>query len=341
MRRAAYAVMAVAIFVLGTSSSASAFEGGGRSPSEAPTIAVGQHYTGELNNHKDDSNYSGEYEVAFWRLPPVSTRDVVTVDWHSVPYTGHPGQYPLCMSLVQGIDDFSWGSRFDNFFECDSSGPVYDLSGSGTAHTQITIQESTTNTSYLEFFVGAYETDPNEYESFPYDFTVEPILHYLGLAMQPVEKIAANGVVQATATLANGQPAPDGLPFGLTVTWREGGVASYTGVSSGGVVSFQLNLPETAYGKSAHFVAFHPADGNYQEVVAPQQTIRIAKPPAPAPSACELAEGRALVLSRQYRRLRHNARRAHGYAKRRLSRRARQVKRRLRGARQEVATLCA
>jgi hypothetical protein len=340
MQRAVCAVMAVAIFMLGISSSAMAFEGGGRSPSEAPTIAIGQHYTGQLNNHKNDSNYGGEYEVAFWRLPPVSTRDVVTIDWHSVPYTDSPGRYPLCMSLMQGIDDFSWGSRFDNYFECDSGGPFYDLSGSGTAHTQITIQESTTDTSYLEFFVSAYKTNADEYESFPYDFTVGPILHYLGLTMSPVEKVAANGVVQATATLANGQPAPDGLTFGLPVTWREGGIASFTGTTSGGVVSFQLNLPETAYGKRAKFVAFHPADSSYQEIVASAQTAQISRPPAPAPSACELAERRALALSRQYKRLRHNARRARGWTKRRLSHRANRVKRRLGATRREVAALC-
>jgi hypothetical protein len=341
MRKTVCAVTAVAILVLGVSSPASAFEGGGRSPSEAPTIAIGQHYTGKLNNHEDDSNYGGYKEVAFWRLPPVSTRDVVTVDWHSVPYTEDPGHYPLCMTLAQGIDDFNWGSVFEKRDECDTDGPFYELSGSGTAHTQITVQETTTNSSYLEFYVPADETEPSDLETYPYDFTVQPILHYLGLAFQPVEKVAANGVVQATATLANGQPAPNGLTFGLTVTWREGGIAAFTGTSSGGVVSFQLNLPESAYGKGARFVAFHPADGNYQEVVAPTQTVRISRPVAPPPSACELAQRRALVLSRQYRRLRHNARRARGFAKRRLSHRARRAKRRLGAARREVAALCA
>lgn len=341
MRKAVCAVATVAIFVLGITSSAMAFEGGGRSPSQAPTIAVGQHYTGQLNNHKDDANYGGYKEVAFWRLPPVSTRDVVTVDWHSVPYTDDPGHYPLCMTLAQGIDDFNWGSVFEKRTECDTDGPFYELSGSGTAHTQITVQETTTNSSYLEFYVPASMTEPSYLETYPYDFTVGPILHYLGLALKPVEKISANGVIQATATLANGLPAPDGLPFSLSVTWREGGVASYTGVSSGGVVSFQLALPETAYGKSAAFVVFHPADGSYQEVIAPKLRVKIARPTAPPPSACELAERRALVLKRQFTRLKHNARRAHGLSKRRLSRRAKRAKRKLRAARHEVATLCA
>jgi hypothetical protein len=341
MRRAVCAVTTVAIFVLGISSTAVAFEGGGESPSKAPTIAVGQHYTGALNNHENEANYKGEAEVAFWRLPPVSTRDVVTVDWHTPPFTHDTSEFPICMTLVQGIDDFNWGSVFEDRDYCETSGPVYEMSGSGSAHTQITVQETTTNSSYLEFFAYARESNSQDYETHPYDFTVQPILHYLGLALHPVEKIAANGVVQAAATLANGQPAPDGLTFGLTVTWREGGVAAFTGTSSGGVVNFQLNLPESAYGKGAKFVAFHPADGAYQEVIAPTQTMRIAKPVAPPPSACELAERRALVLKRQFVRLKHSARRARGFHKRRLSHRAKRVKRKLGGARREVAALCA
>lgn len=339
MRKAVCAAATVAIFVLGISSSAAAFEGGGRSPSQAPTIAIGQHYTGQLNNHRDDANYSNYAEVAFWRLPPTSTRDVVTVDWRSAPFT-HESGFPVCMTLVQGIEDFNWGSVFEHRDSCESNGPVYELPGSGTAHTQITVQETTTNSSYLEFFAYANRTESKDYETYPYDFTVGPILHYLGLVVSPVEKIAANGVIQATATLANGQPAPDGLPFGLTVTWREGGIASYTAVSSGGVASFQLALPESAYNKNVQLVAFHPADSNYQEVVAPKQTVRISKPPAPAPSACEIAERRTLTLKRQFNRLKHNARRARGLSKRRLSHRAKRAKRKLRAARHEVATLC-
>jgi len=341
MRKAGWGVVIAAIFGLGIVSPVSAFEGGGRSPSQAPTIAVGQHYTGQLNNHQSDANFGGGTEVAFYRLPPVSTRDVVTVDWHSVPFTHNSSEFPLCMTLAQNIDDFNWGSVFEHHGYCDENISAFDLTGSGTAHTAITVQETNTNSSYLEFFVSAHSTEPSQLETYPYDFTVAPILHYLGMALKPVEKVAANGVIQATATQANGQPAPDGITFGLTVTWRDGGIASYTGVSSGGVVSFQLALPEAAYGKSVGLVAFHPADGNYQEVLAPKQTVRIARPMAPPPSPCELAERRALVLSRQYKRLRHIARRTRGPAKRRLGHRARQAKRKLGAARREVASLCA
>jgi hypothetical protein len=341
MRKEVAAVGLVAIFVLGLSSPALAFEGGGRSPSQAPTIVGGQHNTGQLNNHRNDANYGGYDEVAFWRLPPVSTRDVVTVDWHSVPFTNSPGHYPLCMTLAQGINDFNWGSVFEKRDECDNNGPFYELSGSGTAHTEITVQETNTNSSYLEFYVFADETEPADYETFPYDFTLGPILHYLGLALKPVARVSATGVIRAIANLSTGQPAPDGLPFNLTVTWDNGGIATYSGVSSGGIVNFQLALPESAYGENGTFVASHPADGTYQGIETEKQTVKIAKPKAPPPSPCTVAENRALALERQFNRLKHNARRASGVRKRHLSRRAKRAKRKLRAARHEVATLCA
>ena len=340
MRKAVCAVAMVAIFLVGISPSASAFEGGGRSPSQAPTIEIGQHYTGQLNNHENDTNYGGFAEVAFWRLPPISTRDVVTIDWHAAPFTKYPGEFPICMTLVQGIDDFNWGSIFEHRDYCDSSGPVFELPGSGTAHTEITVQEATTNSSYLEFFAYANASNSQDFETYPYDFTLGPILHYLDTALRPIEQLTANGIIQATANLANGQPAPDGLTFNLSATWTGGGVASYSGVTSGGVVSFQLALPETAFGKSVIFVASHPPDGTFQSAETPKLTVKIVKPPPPPPSACDRAETRTLVLKRQFRRLKNNARRAHGLTKRRLSRRAKRVKRRLVATRREAHALC-
>ncbi|HWT90539.1 MAG TPA: hypothetical protein VN179_05435, partial [Solirubrobacterales bacterium] len=266
MRKLISAIVSIALIALAIVPSASALEGGGRKPSEAPLIAVGEHYTGQLTNRKDDANYGGDRQVAIWRLPPLSARDVIYVNWHSVPATNSPGYFPVCMTFAQGIDDYNWGSRFDaaTGFECEeSAGPVYTLSGSGTARTAITVPENNADSSYLEFYTSADETQPSRFESFPYDFSIEPPLHYLGVAIREVKRVRANGLIRATATLANGLPAPDGLSFELAVTWDGGGSASYTGVSSGGVVSFQLALPETAYGERAIFVARHPADGSY------------------------------------------------------------------------------
>jgi hypothetical protein len=341
MRTRMAAVAAISFVLLGVASPASAFEGGGRKPSEAPLITVGHHYTGQLNNHENDANYSGYREVALWRLPPVTTRDVVTVDWHSAPFTHYSG-FPICLILAQGVDDFSWGSVFGSTSEygCDEDGPVYSLSGSGSAKTAITAQETNANSSYLEFFSRANQTEPASFETYPYDFTVEPILHYLDLAIKPVTRVSANGTLRATANTASGLPAPDGLAFNLAVTWPEGGIASYTGVSSAGVVSFQLALPETAYGRSASFVASHPADGTYQGVSSTKLRVKVAKPKATAPSPCFLAQRHKLALTRQYKRLLRHARRAHGLTRAVLRRRAARVKHKLHAARLRAKSVC-
>lgn len=330
------------LMVLGIAAPVSAFEGGGRKPSEAPLVAVGQHYNGLLTNHKDDANYGGHEQVAIWRLPPLSTRDVIYVNWHSVPSTGSPGYFPVCMTFAQGIDDYTWGTRFEDTvgFECEGDdAPVYRLSGSGTARTAITVQETNTSSSYLEFFTHANETEPSDFESFPYDFSLEPPLHYLGVAIREVKRVSANGVIRATATLANGLPAPDGVPLNLDVTWDGGGSASYASAVSAGVASFQLALPETAYDEQATFVASHPADGTYAEASS-RLRVNVKKPKAPAPTPCFLAERRELSLKRQYKRLKSHAARAHGLTRRLLRRRADRVKRKLRVAHRRTKAVC-
>jgi hypothetical protein len=331
--RTMFVFLATVVFSIALTDSATAFEGGGRKPSEAPLITVGQHYTGQLNNHRDDANYAGFREVALWHLPPITTRDVIVVDWHAVPYTNDPGESPICLTFAQGIDDFNWGSVFE---KAACSKP----SGSGSARTEIVAQEANSTSSYLEFADLANETNPSRYETYPYDFTVEPILHYLSVAMRPVKKVSANGIVYATANLASGLPAPDGLPFSLTVTWREGGIATFTGTSSGGVVGFQLALPETVFGKNANFMVSHPADGTYQGVSAPKLRITIAKPKPPGPTPCSLAEKRELSLARQLKRLKRHAAHAHGSTRAFLHRRVRQTKSKLRRARRSTASLC-
>ncbi len=336
MKKTVLALGVAMLAVLIGAPSSSAFEGGGRKPSEAPLITPGQHYTGQLTNRKDDANFGGYKQVAIWRLPPLSARDVIYVNWHSVPKTSSPGYFPLCMIFAQGIDDFSWGSRFDETGGDVCEGSSFTLSGSGTARSAITVPENNASSSYLEFFTEARETNPAEFESFPYDFSVEPPLHYLGVALRDTKKVSANGIVQATALLANGLPAPDGLPFSLAVTWAGGGSASYTGASSGGVVSFQLALPETAYGERATFEVGHPADGSY---IAAWSRVRMnVKEPGPTP--CSRAMKSELSLRRQYKRLARHAKRAHGDTRRALHRRANRMKRKLRAAHIRTGNLC-
>jgi hypothetical protein len=334
-------MVTVSLALLGIASSASAFEGGGRKPSEAPLITVGQHYTGQLNNHKNDANYGGYKEVAIWRLPPVTTRDVVTVDWHSVPYTNDNSEFPVCLTLAQGIDDYSWGSVFGSLSSsCYSTGPAYSLSGSGSAQTAITVQETNASSSYIEFFAQAGVEAPSSLETYPYDFTVEPIRHYLGLALGSVQRVSANGTLHASVTLANGLPAPDGLAFTLGVSWAGGGTASYAAAGAGGGISFPLALPETALGKKATFVVSHAADAEYQAATSPKLVVAIAKAKATPTSPCLLAERHALSLTRQYKRLVRHARNARGASRTRLHRRAVHTKRRLHAARIEAQSAC-
>lgn len=336
MKKTLLALAITAMALLVSASSSIAFEGGGRKPSEAPLIEVGHHYTGQLTNRRDDANFGGYVQVAIWRLPPLSARDVLYVNWHSVPRTSSPSYFPVCLAFAQGIDDFTWGSRFEESSDCEGSN-VFTLSGSGTARTAITVQETNPSSSYLEFFTRADETAPAEFESFPYDFTIEPPLHYLGLAIRPKKSVKANGIVQATALQADGLPAPDGLPFNLTVTWDGGGSATYAGASLGGVVNFQLALPETAYDERGTFVVTHPADGSFMGATA---SLRMnIKEPGLTP--CARAEIQELSLRRQYKRLLRRAKRAHSAGRRaNFHRRAAKVKRRLRAAHLKTDSLC-
>jgi hypothetical protein len=339
MRKFPVGLLAVCGLMLGLSPQASAFEGGGRKPSEAPLITFGQHYAGQLSNHKDDANYSDYEEVAIWHLPPVSTRDQIVVNWHVLPFT-HSSGFPICLILAQGIDDFSWGTVFGNRRSCSEEGPSYRVSGSGTAQTAITVQNTDASTSYLEFFAFADETNPADYETYPYDFTVEAPRHFLGLAMKPKNKVHANGAIGGAVTLANGLPAPDGLAFYLTVTWGDNGSASYTGTTVGGQVVFPLALPESAVNQSATFLVTHPADAAYQAVSA---TVRARVTPAIASAAeiaCAKATQKSHALARQVKRLKRHARFAHGAAKRHLKHRAHQVGRRWRAAKSKAQAAC-
>ncbi|MBA3864979.1 MAG: hypothetical protein H0X42_01315 [Solirubrobacterales bacterium] len=216
---------------------------------------------GRLNNHREDANYepaSNEgKEVALWRLPPVGSHDQIVVNWHGLPFTRQSG-FPVCMMLAQGVNDFNWGTVFHGGSCSSPSG--YELSGSGTAATPITIQNTdASGNTYLEFWAYANRTPTSgEQETFPYDFSVEAPRHYLNLTISPFSEVAANGIVHASVTGATGLPAPDGLVYGLTVRWHEGGIATYTAASVGGQIVFRLALPESALKKSAGFIVPGP-----------------------------------------------------------------------------------
>lgn len=341
MKKVAVVVVLFVSLVV-TSSAQATFQGGGKKPSEAATIEWGQHYVGELDNHSKNANFlKGNYEVAFWRVPAVSTRDQLIVNWQSVPTKN--GYFPVYMYFVQGVNDSNWGELFEK------QEGSFKLSGSGTAASSVTVQDTdTSGTSYLEFVTSA-STHAGEsgQETFQYNFTVEQPRHYLSMTLAPLTEVPANGVVNASVTKSDGSPAPDGLTFGLTVRWNDGGTASYTATSAGGNVAFQLALPESVYKKGASFIGGRGADGEYQAVETPVTRAKVTEPvlpPQPQPlvkPACTKAKGRAHVLARQHHRLAKNSRHARGRRRAKLERRARSIGGKLRKARSKAAVACA
>ncbi len=313
-------VLVAMLVSVGTAEGA-VFEGGGKAPSEAPLITYGQHYVANFTSNSGEANYVSEhgegyhYQVSLWRLPPLSTHDALTVNWHGLPFTsGETTGFPVRMYFFQGISDANWGETLED------PQTSYELSGSGTAQTELSVRNTDASSSYLVFIAHAGAA-PNsqEIESYPYDFTVEPPRHYLSLALSPVSRIAPTGYIHASAVNAIGLPAPDGLIYTLTTTWSGGGIFVSSAASAGGQLTFPLALPESAYGQDAKFTVSRPADASYQAVTSPSLEALVAKPKNPAESAaCRKASAEVQVLGRKHHRLQAHAQRARGRARHKL-----------------------
>jgi hypothetical protein len=338
MRRLVLVIGVVALTMAIGVGSASAFTGGGKQPSEAPTIAWGQHYEASLGNSRAEANYIPSccysYQVAIYHLGSLSVHDQVAVNWHVLPFA-HESGYPVGMILVENVTDFTWGSTFGN------RETYYNVSGSGTARDEITVQNSSAN-DYLEFYSRADETNSQEFETYLYDFSVEAPRHYLSLSLGSVQKVAANGYLHATAALATGAPVPDGYPVTLTGTWSGGGVYTMAGSSVAGQVTFPLAMPETAFGKSVSFVVSSPASAEYQAVTSTTMNAEVTKPPAPPapPDLCPAATNKAHGLARKYKRQLKNAERLRGRHRRRLLHKAHATERQFIAARAAKKAAC-
>jgi hypothetical protein len=356
MRRVALMIGVVAMVMAFGVGSAAAFTGGGRSPSEAPLVVWGQHYEAELGNKESEANYLStscctySSQVGIWHLGPLNVHDQVVVNWHELPFA-HDSDFPVTMLLVENAEDFNWGSSFNDEVNDEK---YFRVSGSGTARTEITVQNSSPN-DYLMFFSTADETNSAEFETFKYDFSVEAPRHYLGLSLGAVPKVAANGYLHATATLASGGPVPDGYPVTLTGTWSGGGVFSTTATTIAGQVTFPLAMPETSLGKGVEFVASGAATAEYQAATSAKVFAEITKPPAPpapttppkktkktpkATNLCTMATNHAHALARQYKRLYGHAYKARGRARHRLLHRAHAMEHRFLAARAEKKAAC-
>jgi hypothetical protein len=317
--------------------SATAFTGGGAKPSEAPLVTWGQHYEASLTNEFSKANYvppeccRGSYQVAIYHLSPLGVHDRVVVNWHDAPGPD------VGLIFVENVDDFSWGRVFER-----GEGQDFSVSGSNTARSEITVQNASAS-DYLEFFSEADATGSQGFETYLYDFTVEAPRHYLSVSIGAVQKVAANGVLHATATLATGAPAPDGLGFTLSGNWS-GGTFTTTAASVGGQITFPLALPETAYKHSVEFVATSAATAEWQAATSPKLSVEVTKPPVPAPAVepqlCTKATNRAHVLARQYHRQLRHADAARGRNRRRLFREVHATGRRLDAAKAARKVAC-
>jgi len=351
MRRVVLLVGVVAMVMTLGVGTGSAFTGGGRAPSEAPLLAWGQHYEGSLSNNKAEANYNpsyccgGTYQVAIYKLGSLGVHDQVVVNWHALPFV-HESGYPVRMMLLENVDNYSWGAAFDE------SNSYYYLTGSGTSRDEITVQNTSAN-DYLVFYSGSNETSSQDFETYPYDFTVEAPRHYLSISLASVNQVAANGTMHATATLASGAPVPDGYPVTLTATWSSGGVFTTAASTVAGQVTFQLALPESALGRYVEFVATGAATGEYQAAKSLSVGAEITKPPAPpappapakkapkkTPNLCAKATNKAHALARQYKRQLKNAKYLRGRHRRLLLHRAHATEREFLAARSAKQAAC-
>lgn len=349
MRRVVLFVAVLALTMAIGVGSAAAFTGGGRSPSEAPLLAWGQHYEGSLGNSKGEANYNSSnccgdsYQVAIYKLGSLGVHDQVVVNWHALPFV-HQSGYPVRMKLLENVDNYSWSAAFEEDRE------YRYLTGSGSSRDEFTVQNTSVN-DYLVFYSSSEETRSPEFETFPYDFTVEAPRHYLSLSLASVNQVASNGTLHATATLATGAPVPDGYPVTLTGTWSGGGVFTTTATSVAGQVNFQLAMPESSFGRSVEFVATGAATAEYQGVTSSKVYAEIAKPPPPpapapvkkpkpAPDLCLKATNKAHALARQYKRQMKNAEYLHGRHRRRLLHKAHATERKFLAARSAKQAAC-
>jgi hypothetical protein len=237
----------------------SALAGGGLKPSQAPLVTVGQHYFGNTGW----SPGSGEL-VELWRLPPLLTSDAITVAWNASATYGYP---ELC--LTQDVDDYSWAENL-----CNGSS-LSSVSNSGSARTVITAKAATS----APFLTFRGECCSN---SLPYDFVVESIQHAIGVGLTPAMRITPTSVLTGSANLSNGEPVPDGLVFALTASWvtpvnEASHQRTYRASSSGGGLTFPLDLSTSAQGKNVSFAVTRGADPTYLATSSAAVEIPVVK----------------------------------------------------------------
>ena len=93
-------------------------------------------------------------------------------------------------------------------------------------------------------------------------------------------------------------------------------------------------------GEDADFLVTHGPDAEYQEARAKTRARVTSAVGSAAEIACARERSHAHTLSRRLKRLKRNARFAHGATRRYLRRRARHVARKLHAARAQAGAVC-
>lgn len=208
---------------------------GGRTPSEAPTIALGQTYFGNAWRPRDRVYPKGDV----WRLPPLLSGDAVTLAGATDPGQGNMGIGPC---LTADADDYSYQQSLCNNGE--ATGETYYLGLQGARITLIA-KRATSNallSMYLENGCSSCSSGA------PYHFVVESVQHAVGLGLPAVSSVSRKGQVRGSATLTNGAPVPDGLDVALIIR-KNGKKWVRVARSTSGQITFRLGLPKAARGK--------------------------------------------------------------------------------------------
>jgi hypothetical protein len=189
---------------------------------------------------------------SFWSLG-VMAGDLVTVDWES-----SEGDNEIRL-LPMGTTDFT-------LFQVT---PVAEqsLAGNGKNELQYTSPESGALTMYFRVCSGT----PG-----PYDFLASD-QHAVVVGLNRRLHIRRVAKIGGTASLADGTPVPDGLPFTLTAKWGHRS-AKFTTTSLAGSLVFNIALPPNAQGKLATFAIGRPADTQFQEAKSASLKVRVIQP---------------------------------------------------------------
>jgi hypothetical protein len=243
-------------------SPAGAQAAGGKSIASAPVAAYGQQ---ELGNTADDQflkescNFGSDAWRSYWSLN-VLAGDLLKIDWQ-----GMPGTELRLMPI--GTTDFT-------LFQTEPA-----VSESLSSNNQSEAQYTAPQSGIMPLYFRVCDPDTPG----PYSF-VATDQHALATALVPMTYAYPNSVVDGSAHLADGSPAPDGLAFNLVAKWHLGDQllrATSTATTAGGGLAFQLALPEETFGKVVRLAISRAADPSYQATRSTPVNVKIVGSPKP------------------------------------------------------------